>query len=338
MEIIINKIDHDLDIKKYVANKNSCFLDIETTGLSRYKNIIYLIGVLYYDLSLKSWVLKQYFANTMEKEIDLLSIFIRDISNFDTIITYNGDNFDIPFINHRLKHNNINDFVNKDKSFDLYALIRKNRQYLNLKNLKLKTIEESLGFFREDEHSGFDCIGFYYEYVKTNNLDLKKFILKHNYDDLVHMLDVIQILDVIDNKKSFYLDSDKNNDDKNNRKKKKYTIVNIEFSKDILEVSLNTNTPFKKNIKYFSNSYNITSKNLMHLNISIDIKYAYISKNEICTYVDRVDYPYIDASDCKKYNIPSNIFILTVEKEYYIENIKELLKSILKELASEKII
>lgn len=331
MEIIINKINHDLNIEKYIKDKNSCFLDIETTGLSRYKNIIYLIGVLYYDLKLKSWILKQYFSNTMEKEVDLLSVFIKDISSFDTIITYNGDNFDIPFINHRLKHNNINNFINKDKSFDLYTIIRKNKNYLDLKNLKLKTIEENLEIYREDKYSGFDCIGFYYEFIKTNNPDLKKFILKHNYDDLVYMLDVMEILDVIDNKKSIYIDM-------NTKEKNIFKIENLEFSKDILRVSLINDIPLQKNIKYFSGNYSVISKKLVYLHISIDIKYAYINEYEKCTYINREDYPFLNTNSHTKYNIPSNVFILTVEKEFYIENIKKLLKSILENLVYEKMI
>lgn len=330
MEIITNKINHDLNINKYIKDTNSCFLDIETTGLNRRTKIIYLIGVLYYDLELKSWVLKQYFANTFEKEADLLDIFIKEISSFNTIITYNGDSFDIPFINHRLKHHNINGFINKEKSFDIYRIIRKNKHYLNLENLKLKTVEESLGFYREDKYSGFECIGFYYEYVRTSALDLKENILKHNYDDLVYMLDIIQILDVIDDKKSIYLNF--------NSKNSKLTISDFQFSNDMLKVSIYTDIPFRKNIKYFSRDYSITSKNFIHLYLSIDIKYAYVSEDKICAYVDKNKYPNIITNKLTQYKIPSNIYILMVEKEYYIENIKGLLKSILEELVYEEII
>ncbi len=330
MEIISSKISHKLNLIKYIKDPNSCFLDIETTGLDRNKRMIYLIGVLYYDLKAQTWILKQYFANEIEKEKKLLNVFIKEISSFGKIITYNGDNFDIPFINHRLKLNNINDSINGNKSFDLYTIIRKNRDYLNLKNLKLKTVEKSLGFYREDKYSGFDCIGFYYEYVKSKNLDLKEKILKHNFDDLVYMLDIIRILDVIDNKKSIYLDA--------NNRVKKFTLDHFEFSKDILEMSIYTDIPFKNNIKYFSNEYSIGSRNLINLDISIDVKYAYVNKNEVCAYVDRDKYPNIIASNCNEYNIPSNVFILMVEKKYYIKNIQALIKSILENLFYEEII
>ena len=37
------------DIQNHFNNKRICFFDIETTGFSRLKNTIYLIGVVYYD-------------------------------------------------------------------------------------------------------------------------------------------------------------------------------------------------------------------------------------------------------------------------------------------------
>lgn len=330
MEIITNKIKHNLNINKYIKEEKTCFLDIETTGLDRNKRMIYLIGVLYYDLPSKVWLLKQYFTNSMDKESKLLKVFIKDLSSYEKIITYNGDSFDIPFINHRLKLYNINNFISKDKSFDVYRIIRENRHYLNLKNLKLKTIEESLGFYREDQYSGFDCIKFYYDYLNTNDLKLKENILKHNYDDLVHMLDIMEILDAIDNKKSIYINL--------KNKKKKLTIKSLEFSQDTLEIYLDTNVPFQRNIKYFSNNYSISSKDLRKLHISIDIKLGYISKNEICTYIDISNYSNIINDLPIEYDIPSNFLVLMVEKEYYVENIKKLINSIFNELLLEKII
>ena len=97
METITHIINHNLNVSDYL-NGNSCFIDIETTGLSRSKNMIYLIGLLYFDFTQNAWVLNQYFANNMDKEGALLKEFISNISKFDHIITYNGNSFDLPFI------------------------------------------------------------------------------------------------------------------------------------------------------------------------------------------------------------------------------------------------
>lgn len=315
METIKNVIDHSLNIEKYL-NKNSCFIDIETTGLSRKNNMIYLIGLLYFDLDQNTWILEQYFANSMDKEGLLLEEFISHISKFDNIITYNGNSFDLPFIDHRLKHHNINYSIDKTKSFDLYQIIKQNKDYLNLENLKLKTIEESLGFIREDKYSGYDCIGFYYDYIKSQDPILKIDILRHNYDDLVHMLDIMIILDVLDEKKSFDLSSNT------------FTIETIDIIGDILRISGLIKTPLEKDIKFYGNSYDIFTDNLNNFTLSIEFKEGYITKENKCIYIDLLDFSTINLKDNSGYNLPSNIFILVIEKKYCIDNIKSLLINI----------
>ena len=73
---------------------------------------------------------------------------IKVLSKFNVIINYNGDTFDIPFINQRLKIHNINNSIPIEKSLDIYSNIRKNRYLFDLENLKLKTIEKFLGIQR----------------------------------------------------------------------------------------------------------------------------------------------------------------------------------------------
>jgi uncharacterized protein YprB with RNaseH-like and TPR domain len=319
METITNVIDHSLNINNYL-NKNSCFVDIETTGLSRKNNMIYLIGLLYFDFNRDTWILEQYFANSMEKEGLLLKEFISNISKFDHIITYNGNSFDLPFIDNRLSYHNIKYSIDKSKSFDLYQIIKQNKIYLNLENLKLKTIEESLGFIREDKYSGYDCIGFYYDYIRSKDPILKIDILKHNYDDLVHMLDIMIILDVLDGKKSFNLGSNK------------FTIENIDIIGDILRLSGIIKIPLKKDIKFYGNSYDIFTNNLDRFTFSMEFKEGYITKEDKCIYIDLLDFPTISIKDNSGYNLPPNIFVLLIEKDYCMDNIKTLLTNIFNDI------
>ena len=314
METINNIISHSLNIGKYFNNEKVCFLDIETTGLSRSKNMVYLIGILYHDHS--TWTLKQYFANALEKEKDLLLQFVSDISDFDKIITYNGDSFDLPFIDHRLKHHSIDYNIYEIKSFDIYRVIKYNKIFLNLKNLKLKTIESSLGFHREDIYSGLDCIGFYYNELLKDN------ILKHNYDDLVHMLDIMIILDIIDNKKSLYIQI--------NNKSTKFSIEDISISGDMIIIVGIVDNLLDKNIKHFDKVYSIVTEDLYKFIISIEYKQGYVSKDKKAMYIDLLDIPIVSGiTDLTEYNLPSNILTLLIEKKYSLENIKNLLKEIL---------
>lgn len=326
MEIIRTKLPHKLNIDKYFRGLNSCFIDIETTGLDRNKQIIYLIGLLFYDKQSEYWILNQYFSNQLGDERELLLAFMKDLSLFNNFISYNGDSFDIPFINYRLKFNAIDDFITSDNSYDLYRVIRANNDYLKLENLKLKTVEKSLGYFREDIYSGFECIQFYYDYLKDNDQILKNRILKHNSDDLFYMLDVIRVLDLIHEKKTFTIDTSNGMYD--------FTIDTSKIEKDSLHVKGSLNKDLSNNIKFFSDQYNVSTDKYRHFDISIYLRYGYVSEDEICAYIDALDHPSICLPNdpISKYDIPSNIFILQLEKDLYLNNIKLLLKEILKDI------
>ncbi|WP_313758808.1 ribonuclease H-like domain-containing protein [Tissierella sp.] len=325
METITNIISHSLNIQNYFGINKVGFIDIETTGLNRNSNMIYLIGVLFFDSNAGTWTLNQYFANSIDEEQTLLEEFINNICDFDRIITFNGESFDLPFIECRLKKYGIDYIFDKTKSFDLYQIVKKNKYYLNLPNLKLKTIELSLGFNREDKYSGYDCIGFYYNYIKSKNISLKENILKHNYDDLAHMLDIIKILDILEDKKSFYINL--------HNKSIKFTIENMGIKGDMLNISGFLNHPLIKNIKHYNEIYNVSTKNLNEFDIYIEVKRGYITKEEQCIYIDTSEFDKLnnlnDTLDCK---LPSNIFILIIEKKYCINNIKNLLIEIFKDI------
>ncbi len=256
----------------------------------------------------------------MDKEKDLLKLFTEDLYKFDKIITYNGDSFDLPFINHKLNLYGVKSYIDKSKSFDLYRIIRANKDYLDLKNLKLKTIEESLGFFRKDIYSGFECIKFYHDYISSKDQILKKNILRHNYDDLVHMLDILSILDLIDKKKSIHVEL------KNTFNKLK--IINIETLGDMLFINGNIESPLKKDIKYYGNNYSLITNNLIDFKLSLETKEGYITKTNKCTFIDLLNFNNIEIKGHHTYNLPKNIFILLIGKKLSIDNIKLLLKKI----------
>lgn len=319
METISNTISHSINMKKYFGENNICFIDIETTGLNRNNSIIYLIGVLHNDKNSNNWILNQYFASNINKEKDILKEFVSNIHYFDKIVTFNGDAFDIPFIEHRLKHNNIEYIFDKSKSFNLYKIIKKNSFFLNLPNLKLKTIENSLGFIREDKYTGYDCIGFYYEYLNSREKLLKENILRHNYDDLVHMLDIIGILDVLDEKKSFYIDI--------KGKNIKFNIDHIEIFGDMMNISGNIDTNLLNNIKHYGKNYSVLTNELNQFTTTIEFKSGYITKEEKCIYIDTSEFKdFKGLNDSTEFKLPANIFVLTIEKKYCITNIKDLLK------------
>ncbi|MFA5576856.1 MAG: ribonuclease H-like domain-containing protein [Tissierellaceae bacterium] len=327
MEIIRSNIIHPLRAEKYFPENRVTFIDIETTGLDRKREVIYLIGLLYFDWTRESWILNQYFASDLAKEGRLLESFIADLQDFDLLISYNGDSFDLPFIGHRLKKYGLDDkFFQGLGSFDLYRLVRKNNIFLNLPSLKLKSLEQFLGFEREDKYSGLECIGFYYDYMENKDPILRENILKHNFDDLVNMLDTISILDVLDEKKAFSLQFE--------GRERKFSISAIEGSGDTFLVSGDIEPKIQNNLKYYRDSYSLVTEGQSSFSLTLYYKTGFVSENEKGLYMDTADFPDLSSFENKSpYKLGKNIALLKVGKSYCFENIKSLVKEIFKSIS-----
>lgn len=329
MLVIKDKFKIEIDLEKYFNRQNVCFIDIETTGLSSKFNSIYLIGIMYYNIEEKMWYLIQLFAESLDEEKELLISFINFISNFDKVVTYNGDTFDIPFINNRLKHYNIEYQISLENSFDLYKYIRENRNYLDLENLKLKTIEKRLGIYREDLYSGKDCIKFYRDYVKTKNKEFKDIILKHNYDDLYYLIFILEILDIIDDVKLIQINSNNNQFD--------LKIEKINNSGDLFIV----NGSFKGDIiiQYYDNNYSVILNEDKTFEISIEYKVGLVAPDKKAFFIDKRKLALPNKiKDSTNYQIPENILLLQVEKEYCMDNIKNIVKHLIIKIHSSQCI
>jgi len=326
MEIIKSNITHNLKMEKYFPEKNVCFVDIETTGLNRNKEIIYLIGLLFFNRSSDSWVLNQYFANSIEMEKDILGAFNSEINNFDVVITYNGGSFDLPFIRYRLKRYDIEGIYLDDiTSFDLYKIMRSNNMFLNLPNLKLKTLEQFLGIEREDKLSGFECIELYYDYMESNNSVLRENILKHNYDDLVNMLDTMNILDILDRKKSFYTEF------KNIHRK--ISIDSVKTVGDSIVINGQIQPKMKSNLKYYRDNYSLNTESHGEFFLSLYYKIGFVEKDLKGLYIDKREFEELPlVNNNSPYKLLPNIILLKVGNLYYIENIKSLVEEIFKSI------
>lgn len=322
MEIITTHFKSNFFIDENLVGKNFCFLDIETTGLNRSRDIVYLVGILYLDNDTNNWILNQIFANGIEKERNLLLATMEVLSKFDKIINYNGNSFDIPFINQRLKIHSIHDLISKENSLDIYSIIRANKNILNIENLKLKTIEKYLGIQREDIYTGKDCIKFYKDYLLNGDQNLKDNILKHNYDDLYYLIEVIEILNIIDDKKTFKIPYED--------QYMKFIIDTIKLSKDYLIINGTTlGKPISK-IMHYGKNYTVLIGDNSQFEISMEIKQGLIRPTETCFFINKKDYNILhDFIGKPHYNLPEDIIIIQMKKKYIMENIKKILIAII---------
>lgn len=195
MKIIVKQYLDNLikyPVEKIDKKDSVIFLDIETTGFSSKTCMIYLIGCCYLDNG--RWTLKQWLAESPADELLILKDFISFTENFSTMIHFNGNQFDLPFIANRCEKYDINFKADSMNGVDIYKRIYPYRFFLKLPNCKQKTIEEWLGIDRQDTMQGGELIPVYQEYCHSFDADALQLLLQHNADDVAGMLKVLPIL------------------------------------------------------------------------------------------------------------------------------------------------
>lgn len=224
----ILEYDEKLTFKSKYYDEEAVFLDIETTGLSPMRSFIYLIGLVFIDLKKLTMHITQLIAEDRDEEEDILKLMKERLKGYKTVVTYNGNSFDLPFIAKRSERYGIEPIAMD--SFDMYERLRLHKDTLKLDGLKQKNIEKKLGITREDRYNGGECISFYKDYVKNKSAEsFDKFVL-HNYDDLLYMPATMSILDLLDEKITIDIDGRKYKFDKHSIKK---DILMIDFTTDM---------------------------------------------------------------------------------------------------------
>ena len=206
-------IEPSYDFSQLAPRERIVFFDIETTGLGTSGSSIYLIGTVSFEDG--HWNLRQYFAESLLEEADLMAAFfklIREKKELGRVflISYNGDGFDIPFIKNCVRQYRLPYDFTGTYSVDLLKKVRPLKGMLGLKDCKLKTVERMCGIDREDKYSGGELIYVYEEYLRLASLDpesceytplnlklkdkLLETLLLHNAEDIADMPLIMDIL------------------------------------------------------------------------------------------------------------------------------------------------
>jgi len=195
-ERIINNFKLNYPIDKLANIQDVLFLDIETTGFLSSNSSIYLIGCAFYNDD--NWVIKQFFANDKDEEKQLLVSFFDFAKNYRYLIHFNGNTFDLPFINAKAEKYELFNPLSDCIGTDLYRRILPYKNLLKLNNCKQKTLEEFLDINREDRYSGGELIDVYNEYLNSHDYDLYQMLMLHNFEDMKGMLEILPILSYYD--------------------------------------------------------------------------------------------------------------------------------------------
>lgn len=194
MLVIRNKADVKIEypIETIADKEKIVFFDIETTGFSRKYCNIYLIGCMYY--SGDELMYTQWLAENFNDEANILMAFHKFIRNYNTIIHFNGNSFDIPFVKDRGRKYMLDFDFDQYKHIDIYKAVNSLNHIFKMENQKQKSFEKLLGIDRSDPFSGGDLIEVFKHYVESKDERLLLPLLLHNKEDVFNMGSLLSLL------------------------------------------------------------------------------------------------------------------------------------------------
>jgi uncharacterized protein YprB with RNaseH-like and TPR domain len=168
------------------------FLDIETAGLSP-STYVFLCGLMHLSTDPPAFQVEQVFARDYAEEEGLLRHVRSRLGRFDTVVTYNGASFDVPFLRTRMAVHGIPDIVPMG-SVDLLQASRRVFRSV-LPNVRLVTVERHLrGLERVGDIPSRFIPRAYHEYVRTGDARVMRNVVYHNRMDLFTMAVILNRL------------------------------------------------------------------------------------------------------------------------------------------------
>jgi uncharacterized protein YprB with RNaseH-like and TPR domain len=152
--------------------KAEAYLDIETTGLTPYGCEITVVGIYLCRGG------GEEFVQLVGRDICADGV-LEALAGIDTIYTYNGSRFDLPFIRSRLGVDLAEKFAHRDLMYDCW----KRRLFGGL-----KAVERQLGIGRKlVGMDGYQAVRLWWRYVDSFDLDALNTLLEYNREDVINM-------------------------------------------------------------------------------------------------------------------------------------------------------
>ncbi len=175
---------------EHIHLETCLFFDIETTGFSPRTAMIQQICLLHFSNPEEPELL-HYFCNEVDDERPVLEAFFAQIHANTTLIHYNGNTFDLPFLKKRAQYHRLPLPASLNNGLDLYHTLRKLKPFLALPDFKLKTLEQQFGYQRLDSLSGKDVVSQYEAFMMeklskgTENQERLALLSAHNMEDVL---------------------------------------------------------------------------------------------------------------------------------------------------------
>ena len=190
------------------------YFDIETTGFRAASSSLYMIGWAVSAASCRApsgsgqgqpdempdctrWRVTQIMAQSHGEEPVLLKQFSDLLKDYDAIIEFNGDHFDLPYMKEKYAEYGMDDPFRTLKTVDLYQEIRPWKKALGLDRLNQKSVEEFLRIHRTDPFHGGELIDVYRSVRDHRCPDPEEALhalFLHNYEDILGMMKMTPLL------------------------------------------------------------------------------------------------------------------------------------------------
>ena len=174
------------------------YFDIETTGFRASTSQLYMIGwAVKQRTDSEGWMVTQLLARSASEESLILKEFLEVLRSYDTIIEFNGDRFDLPYLREKCAAFHMGDPFEGLRTVDLYQEIRPCKAMLGMPRLNQKSVEQFLHITREDPYNGGELIQVYREVRSRTAQDMEASIhalFLHNYEDVLGMLAMTPII------------------------------------------------------------------------------------------------------------------------------------------------
>lgn len=165
------------------------FVDIETLGLGGVP--LFLIGLG--ELKENKLVTYLYLARSLEEERAALHMTLKHVGDSTAFVSFNGINFDVPYITQRLAHHG--HFVDLGRSHYDALLFARRAWRDRLPNCRLTTIEQhKLSLTRQDDVPSAYIPAFYKTYLRRSNVGPLVPIVEHNRIDVLSTARIFSLL------------------------------------------------------------------------------------------------------------------------------------------------
>lgn len=161
-----------------IESNDHCYLDIESTGLSKNLDTIVCIGLAYFNgntLTHSHWIIEN-----IEEEAVLISTFLQEVTQFKKVYTYGGKHFEWPFI------------LEKAQSYVLDTSLLTTLHLVDLKSSRMPraSFESLIGFKRLGDTSGRELAKLCKLFLVAPLPNYQTLICKHNAEELSSILAV----------------------------------------------------------------------------------------------------------------------------------------------------